>query len=468
MSWLYTIHALKLNDPLAPVGGQENLGVLTTVGNEGAPIPVIFGSVDLAESGCAWYSMRAVEGSAHIRLLLALCYGQVDYLYSIRLNEVPIYWGESRGDSVLNIHQPTVLNEDPENPQGISGTVRFLSGSQNQGVISSLASFANADLPAGDNAMPAYRGVALLYFDDCNLGGWCNEFPNVITRVGRTTTTSSGQNIWRSDISTIEVVIPQSPRPSYRAMNSTHIIYDCLTDPYWGLGFDQSRINLSSFDEVATRTYDEDIGLCMMLQRNTSVVKFIQNVCRYIDAQVYFDSNDQLKIKAIRRDYDRTKLPRYNESNTVAVTGYKRAQIYQSSNTVTTQYTDIRIERGASTVTSITLQDLSLLQAVAKSVRSSSDYAGAITSELASRLALRDLTALSQQLIYCNLNVFSTAEQLELGDVFLLSWPDYGIDNVVMRISGIQYTDNISNIVSIEAVQDVFNTERPLRRFLVG
>ena len=462
MSWLYTIHATKLNDPLAPVGGEENLGVLTTIGNEGAPIPVVFGSVDLEQSGCAWYSLRSEGGSAYIRLLLALCYGQLDSLYSIRLNEVPLYLGELNLDTSIQVDAPNLLNEN----EGIAGTLRFRKGSRNQQPITTLANFANADLPTGSNAMPGYRGVALLYFDDCNLGGWCNEFPAVITRVGRTKTTSAGVDIWRSDISTIELTLPEAPRPSYKTMNATHIVYDCLTDPYWGLGFEQSRINLSSFESVALRTFDEDIGLCMSLQRNTPIVSFIQNICRYIDAQVYFDSNDKLKIKAIRRDYNRTTLPRYDESNTKEVSGFKRAQIYQSPNTVTTQYTDIRIEQGASTITSITLQDLSLLQAVAQPIRSSSDYSGAIHSELASRLALRDLTALSQQLIYCNLNVFATARTLELGDVFLLTWPDYGIDSVVMRISGIQYSDNINNMISIECVQDVFNTERPLRRFL--
>ena len=463
MSWLYTIHSTKLNDPLAPVGGEENLGVLTTVGNEGAPLPVVFGSVDLAQSGCAWYSLRSNEaGNAFVRLLLALCYGQVDSLLSVRLNDNPIFWGEETTDAIITINQPNLLAEG----QGISGPLHFLIGGRDQQPIESLATFANANLPSGANAMPAYRGVALIYFDDCDLGGWCNEFPAVITRVGRTKTTSSGNDIWRDDLSTITLEIPESPRPNYTAMNATHIIYDCLTDPYWGLGFDQSRINLSSFENVALRTFDEDIGLCLTLQRNTPIVQFIQNVCRYIDAQVYFDANDKLKIKAIRRDYDRATLPRYNESNTVGVTGYKRSQIYQSPNTVTAQYTDIRIEQGASTITSVTLQDLSLLQATSQPVRSSSDYSGAIHSELACRLALRDLTALSQQLIYCNLNVFATARNLELGDVFLLTWPDYGIQDVVMRIAGIQYSDNISHMISIECVQDVFNTERPLKRYL--
>lgn len=462
MSWLYTIYSLKLNDPLAPVGGEENLGVLSTVGNEGAPLPVVFGSVDLTNSGCAWYSLRSEGGNAFVRLLLALCYGQLDSLYSIRLNEVPMYWGELRQDTSVRVDLPNLLAEN----QGIAGTFRFRKGSRNQNPILTLAQFANADLPAGQNAMPGYRGVALLYFDDCSLGGWCNEFPTVITRVGRTKTTSDGNAIWRSDISTITLELPEAPRTSYVAMNATHIIYDCLTDPYWGLSLPQSRINLASFDEVATRTFDEDIGLCMKLSRNTPILNFIQNVARYIDAQIYFDSNDQVKIKAIRRDYNRRSLPLYDESNTTAVSGYKRSQIYEAPNTVTTQYTDIRIERGASTVTSITLQDLALLQATAQATRSSVDYSGAVHSELACRLALRDLVALSQQLIYCNLTVFATAQTLELGDVFLLTWRDYAIDNVVMRISGIQYTDNINNMVSIECVQDVFNTERPLRRFL--
>ena len=462
MSWLYTIHALKLNDPLAPIGGEENLGVLTTITNEGAPIPVVFGSVDLVGSGCAWYSLRSDGGNAHVRLLLALCYGQIDSLFSVRLNEVPIFWGEETTDTTITIDQPNLLAEG----QGISGSLLFLRGSRDQQPIPSLATFANSQLPEGANAMPAYRGVALLYFDDCDLGGWCNEFPNVITRVGRTKTTSDGNDIWRDDLATITLEIPNAPRPSYTAMNATHIIYDCVTDPYWGLGFDESRINLTSFEQVALRTFDEDIGLCLSLQRNVPIVQFIQNICRYIDAQVYFDANDKLKIKAIRRDYDRTMLSRYDESNTTKVSGYKRSQIYQSPNTVTAQYTDIRIEQGASTITSVTLQDLALLQATSEPVRSSSDYAGAINSELACRLALRDLTALSQQLIYCNLSVFSTASSLELGDVFLLTWPDYGINDVVMRISGIQYSDNVNNMISIECVQDVFNTERPLRRLL--
>ena len=229
MSWLYTIHSTKLNDPLAPVGGEENLGVLTTIANEGAPLPVIFGSVDLANSGCAWYSMRSDDdGNAYVRLLLALCYGQLDHLYSIRLNDTPIYWGELGGNGTITVDHPNLLAEG----QGIQGPIRYRVGARSQAPIDTLAAFANADLPAGANAMPAYRGVGLLYFDDCNLGGWCNEFPSVITRVGRYRTTSDGSRIWRDNISTLNLRLPHAPRPKYRAMNATHIVYDCLTDPY--------------------------------------------------------------------------------------------------------------------------------------------------------------------------------------------------------------------------------------------
>ena len=83
---------------------------------------------------------------------------------------------------------------------------------------------------------------------------------------------------------------------------------------------------------------------------------------------------------------------------------------------------------------------------------------GQLRWPLAARLALRDLRALGSPLARMSLTVArDTLERAPLpGDVFLLNWPRLGIDQMVVRVTGIDTGTLGAAEWRIEAMEDVF------------
>src|SRR3546814_7864829 len=65
---------------------------------------------------------------------------------------------------------------------------------------------------------------------------------------------------------------------------------------------------------------------------------------------------------------------------------------------------------------------------------------------------------LSFPLFSCTVYANREAKDLNIGDVFKLTWPLWKIENMVMRISALAFGDGKSSQVRITCVQDVFST----------
>jgi hypothetical protein len=64
---------------------------------------------------------------------------------------------------------------------------------------------------------------------------------------------------------------------------------------------------------------------------------------------------------------------------------------------------------------------------------------------------------LSTPVYTCNIKCDRTAENLNIGDGFTLTWPDYIPDTLIMRVLSVDLGSATKNIISINAVQDVFS-----------
>ena len=237
------------------------------------------------------------------------------------------------------------------------------------------------------------------------------------------------------------------------AMNPAHIIRECLTDPDWGMGYQDADIDDASFIAAADRLFDERMGMCILWDTQTSIEEFVKEIIKHIDAALYVDrSTGQFVLKLVRDDYDEASLIVLDEGNIDKITDFKRPTFGELINAVTVTYWDITLGEDAT----ITVADIALAQQQGNNNLTSIKYQGFVTSEIASRVAQRDLKQLSTPLVTCTIYTNSDAETLNIGSVFKLNWPDYDVDNLVMRVTGIAYGDVKSNRIRITCAQDVF------------
>jgi len=159
-------------------------------------------------------------------------------------------------------------------------------------------------------------------------------------------------------------------------------------------------------------------------------------------------------LRLVRDDYDPDALPVLNESNIERVEDYRQPAVAELVNSVTIQHWDSQHDVEAS----ITLQDPALAEVQGGTINTTIQYPGFTYADLASRVAGRDLRALSTPLISCTITATREAADLNIGDAFKLSWPDFGAQEVIMRVNTIAVGDGRDNRVRIQAAQDVFAT----------
>ena len=236
-------------------------------------------------------------------------------------------------------------------------------------------------------------------------------------------------------------------------MNPAHIVYEVLTDTLWGLGYNTADLDEDSFTDAADTLYDEQFGLSLEWSQQSTIEEFITEVLRHISGVLYVDRSTGLfTLKLLRADYVVGNLLELNESSIVKVEDASRKLPGELVNSVTVTYSATpRGDQG-----SLTIFDEGLLQQQGGIVSVKIDYPGVTNSFIAGNLALRDLRALSVPLLSCTVYANREAADLNIGDAFVLDWPDLFIDHVVMRVGEIDIGDGIDNTVKITCVEDAF------------
>lgn len=236
-------------------------------------------------------------------------------------------------------------------------------------------------------------------------------------------------------------------------MNPAHIIYQCLTDADWGMGYPTSAIDNISFTAAADTLYAEEFGLSMMWNKQEIIENFVSIVLDHIGGILYVvPSTAKFALKLIRADYDRNTLPIYGPATLVSVNDYQRQAWGETVNEITVIYTDYVSGKDAS----ITIQDPANITTQGGIVSQTRNYPGITNPPLAHRVAQRDLNAASTPLARIKLTATRAAWQVFPGDVFRLSWPEFGIDDVVYRALNVNLGTLQDGQIIIDAVEDVF------------
>lgn len=238
-------------------------------------------------------------------------------------------------------------------------------------------------------------------------------------------------------------------------INPSHIIRECLTNRVWGIGVAESNIDELSFIQAADMLYDEKMGMSIKWTDSTSINEFVDNIKEHINAQLYLDRvTNKWKLYLIRDDYDVDDLISLNESN-IRNLDFERRTLAECVNSVTVTYWD----RERAKDSTVTVQDIARIAQQGGVISQSVDYKGFTNSDLASRIALRDLKTLSSTLASVSFDVDeSFSESWHEGMPFKLSDFSYGLSEAVMRIRTIKRGDGINNTVYVEAIEDSFSS----------
>lgn len=361
---------------------------------------------------------------------MIFCHGPVDAVTEIRVDDKVAWSGTNTGGSIT-IDQPELFGEVEG---GVQGTVNVAMGAPTQAVNDYLAS--QLDAP-----VPAFRGVLGLILRQIYVGNnpylkrWQIRARRILTR-------TDGSSQWNPTRAAIG-----------QDMNPIHIIRECLTDKTWGMGYPEADIDDTSFTAAALTLFNENFGLSMLWSESMQISDFIGTVLDHIDGSLYVRRTDgKFVIKLARADYTVSALPLFNQDNVSQITNFKRKSVSELTNQITVTFWDQAFGKESS----VTVQDIALVQQQGTTVGTTNSYPGITNGTLAARVAARDLKVFSTPLASCTIYTNRDGAGLNVGDVFRLSWPRYNLDQIVMRISNIELGGLDANQVKIDCVEDVF------------
>lgn len=237
------------------------------------------------------------------------------------------------------------------------------------------------------------------------------------------------------------------------AMNPAHIVYQCLTDPLWGMGYPVAQIDDASFTAAADTFFAEGLGLCLIWNQQSSIDDFVQLVLDHAGAVLFADpKTGKFKLKALRADYDVDYLDVYDESNIISLDNFQRPGYGETINEITVVYRDFSTSKDSS----ITVQDLANIQAQGGVVSQTRQYPGLPTSELAARIAERDVIAASTPLAKCRITVNRSGWEETPGNVIKVNWDKLGLESVIFRVLTINYGALTDGQLVIELAEDVY------------
>lgn len=234
--------------------------------------------------------------------------------------------------------------------------------------------------------------------------------------------------------------------------NPAHIIYECLTNDVWGMGEDPTSIDVESFRTAATTLYNERFGLSLAWTADSTIEDFVNGILACIGGTIFtHPRTGLLTISLTRADYDVNSLRTITPDN-ATMTSFSRKAWGETINEVQVTWTNPDNEQSETVI----LQDPGNYAIQGAIVSTSSNYPGVRNRDLAMSLCARDLRQASAPLCAVEVTVDRTLWDVVPNDVLKVTWPEYGIDNLVMRVASVVYGTKGSSAVRISLAEDIF------------
>lgn len=414
------------------------------------PIQVLAGTRRISGPNVLWYGdlrtsaikqvQKGLFGSKkttvgyryYMGVQLGICHGPDVMLREIKFGDDVAWSGLSSGGPIA-IDKPSLFGGDTNGSGGVSGTLRFYPGSWIQTSNAYLVGKAGSDL------VSAIRGVSYCVLEGMYIGN--SASPQAVSFVASR--------------------FPKSPDERYTQYeqigldaNPSFFIYELITNGLYGADLGYSSIDLDTFLAAAKTLHDEGMGISAVIDSSTTAGDVIDDIKRVIQCSLQTDpATGALKLKLIRNDYDVDDLPLLDQSNIKNLSGFTRGSLDTAINEVKLKYTSIADDFTERTVIA---QNNALRIHKGDSDGQTVQMPMVSTRELANKIAMREMTSISIPLATCTAECNRGPAHTEVGDVVRLSWPAEGVDNLVMRVTGVDLGAPQDGSVRLTLVQDVF------------
>lgn len=412
----------------------------------GREFSVLFGHKKLTSQNIVWYGDLGIEEitekvssglfsstkvttgykySLGIHMVLA---HDLDKVFRIAVDGKTAWSGESTGGRI-DVNATSLFGGEKQGG-GLSGAIDFETGASDQSPNDYLQSQLGDDIPA-------FRGVSCFVLRQFYFGTseYIKPWEVWVQKI---------YDGWYSSKAQIG---------SDGDMNPAHIIRETIVNDLWGMGYNDADIDDTAFSNVADTLYDEGFGLSILWDHSSSIENFLSDVLKHIDASLFTDIHTgKFTLKLIRDDYNTNDIPVFDEDNIVQVERFKRRTLEDITNSVTIKFWN----RESGKEGSITRADIAMVARMHGTNNTTIEYKGIANKELAEFVLSRDLRGLSTPLASATLMTTREGMQFAPGDPFLFSWPQYSIEEVVMRVTDIEYGEFGDSNIRVECVEDVF------------
>lgn len=365
-----------------------------------------------------------------------LCHGCLDAISQVKvadanLLDAPI----STSGEIRYVDKPELFG-GLKREGGIAGNFEARFGEPTQGYSGYLDSvFAEP--------IPAYRGVSSLILQQVYMGlnyymkDWLIGCQRIYKRI-------AGTPQW----------YPATINPRPHDMNAVHILRECLTDIEWGKGVPEVEIDPASWTSAADTCYTEGLGFSFLWTRTSSLADFIEEVCSHIQAFVYLDRHSGLwKIKLLRQEsLDSVLLLNSGNCNSVELS---KRSLEETISELTIKY----IDNISNLPKSLTGQNPALIARQGAVVSKEISYSGVSSAEVAKKLLDRDLFQMGLQIYSGSLECSRDFDYLNVGDIFLLDYPEiFGNTALPFRVQSLSLGNIAQGSIRIQFYQDIYNT----------
>lgn len=342
-------------------------------------------------------------------------------------------WVGDQNSGIINVDAPSLLGGD-DREGGISGAFEIRDGNPNQGASSYLASNLQGKL------VPAYRGLFCLLARKVYWGNSPYLKP-IKFRIQRIMNRAWDKAQWYPEKAAIGL-----------EMNPAHIIRECLTEQFGNVVMPESEIDDESFRSAADKLHAEGLGLSIMFTNEESTTNFIAEVLRHIDAMMFEDpTTGKQVLKLIREDYDPLTIPILDSSNS-NLKEWSRSDSTNLISQITVEY----YNRDGLKDSSVVAQDIAAISMTGNIINQTMKYSGIKTDAIAQMVAQRDLSRMSRQFKRGKILTNKIYYDLKPGDVFIISYPEDGIYNVICRITKRIDSGLLDGQITLEWGEDIF------------
>lgn len=200
----------------------------------------------------------------------------------------------------------------------------------------------------------------------------------------------------------------------------------------------------------------EGLGISGIIDSTIKAKELITQICNHINAVRFLNPvTGKLTFKLIRNDYEVSNLFKLSTNNCSSCE-FSRLDWSETVSNITVTFTDSTNLYENSTIPRYDNANIAITNT---RTNKTYDYTLFTTTQNALTAAERELTAQAYPLSTASIIGNRNLAQVQIGDPVVLSWPPYGIERLVMRVTDVDHGDMINGEIKVECVEDVFGFE---------